>query len=60
MNYICILPVGEIREEILISLGKGLEEVFGFLYRISPPTRPAPIMVTLFLIVDVNMFSTPY
>jgi len=37
MNYICILPVGEIREETLISLGKGLEEVLGFSYRISPP-----------------------
>ena len=31
--------VGEIREEILIFLGKGLEEVFGVLYRISPPIK---------------------
>lgn len=39
MNYIYILPVGEIREETLISLGKGLEEILGFLYRISPPIK---------------------
>jgi len=31
--------VWEIREEILIFLGKGLEEVFGVLYRISPPIK---------------------
>jgi len=37
MNYICILPVGEIREVTLISIGKGLEEVLGFSYRILPP-----------------------
>lgn len=37
MKYICILPVGDIKEDILNSLGKGVEEVFGLLYRISPP-----------------------
>lgn len=36
MKFIIIQPVGEIKDELLTSLGEGLKEVFGYPYRISP------------------------
>lgn len=39
MKFFIIQPVGEIREEWLTFLGKGLEDVFGYPYRVSPLSK---------------------